>query len=129
MESFYRLSFTQPDEILSMNGRLHWARKASITESWRTAGWVYARRAKVPRLERARIDVMFHFPTARRRDRSNLMATVKCLVDGITTAGVLEDDSDEYLEGPFIEIGPRSTTGRVEVEVLITPLAVQQALL
>ncbi len=63
--------------------------------------------------------VTFHVTDKRRRDLDNLMASIKPLWDGIVDAGILQDDSAEYLRhGPpslVRQIDPPPIEAYVEV--------------
>lgn len=108
--------------LINANDRLHWAAKMRLTKTIRDAAHVITRQAKVPRLERARIDFIVHpGPKMRRRDPGNWSLSAKAAVDGVVDAGVLADDSSEFLEGPFPHIGePRP---RPQLVLRITELA------
>lgn len=56
---------------------------------------------KAPRFGRARVEVLYWFPTDQRRDRDNFVP--KFLLDGLRYAGVLEDDDFTHVElaGPW----------------------------
>jgi crossover junction endodeoxyribonuclease RusA len=100
-------------QLINANDRLHWAVKARLTKTIRDAAHICTRQAKVPRLERARVDFILHpGPQSRNRDRLNWAPTAKAAIDGaILDAGVLLDDSDRYLDGPNIRISdPRPKT-------------------
>lgn len=111
------------DQILTSNQRLHWAVKARRTSYIRgyTRTAAMAAAARTPIDGRARIDAVFQYPDKRRRDRYNLWPTIKAAVDGIVAAGILEDDSDDHIDGPFITIDPEPTRDpRGLVRVVIT---------
>ena len=97
--------FTIPDnEWISANDRLHWAAKAR-----RTAALV--ERAKYQSLNamrrgelracfgRVRVVAGIQY-RAGRVDPANAYPTIKALIDGMTQAGVWEDDDSAHLLGP-----------------------------
>lgn len=86
-------------------GNLYHARRRLI-QAWRMSGEHHARDARLPRLERAHIVAELCFTDKRRRDPANWYPTVKAAVDGLVDAGVLRDDSTEYLVGPDMRLGP-----------------------
>lgn len=95
-----RLPWTKPP--LSLNDRGHWAVKAKRTREVRDAahfavlfGDDHELRGIV--LDRASITLTYVPRDARRRDRTNLVATYKACVDGCIDAHVLPDDSPQYL--------------------------------
>lgn len=89
-----------PHKNLSPNARCHWRAKAEQTRKHRhwasirtTAamnglGW----RCK-PRWINATVQATFYFKDRRRRDKDNLLASLKSVFDGITDAGIIGDDS------------------------------------
>jgi hypothetical protein len=93
---------------LTSNDRPHFHARAAATREWRKLGWGRAREARIPRLARARVDVQWLPSTAAVHDPSNAHPMVKALVDGICLdAGVLADDSAEFLVGPHVTMGER----------------------
>lgn len=84
-------------EHLSSNHRRHWTHDAQVRATIReAAGWAM-RAARVPELDR--IDVRLHVvpPDRRRRDRHNLNPTLKPCLDGIVDAGIISDDTPDYV--------------------------------
>nr|WP_303769103.1 hypothetical protein [Schaalia odontolytica] len=64
------------------------------------------------------------YPDRRRRDRHNLAPTIKAMLDGLIDAGLLPDDADRYLDGPYTVIADRFAMKRLgvpmyEVRVLV----------
>lgn len=89
----------------------HWAVRKS-REEWRDITYLSAAQAlaeariagtpwTVPKV--AQVAAEWHFRTRRRRDYDNLVSGLKPLLDGLVQAGVILDDSTEYLAtlGPF----------------------------
>ena len=91
--------------LVNANKRLHRMRQADLTKAIRAAAFVMAKNGKVPALQRAHIICEFRPPDRRRRDVHNLYPSAKAAVDGLVDAGVLPDDSDEYLIGPDMRVG------------------------
>jgi hypothetical protein len=112
-------------KTLSPNVDLHWAEKRRRARELRKAAWALAYAQKIPRLERAAITVTYHPPDRRRRDNDNIpAASGKHCIDGIVDAKVLEDDSPEFVEGPFYAIGDVVKGGQIVLTVTeISPLA------
>lgn len=113
----YVFFIPQVADWISANDRLHWAKKARLTKTWRDAGLVYARRERLPRLDRAEIRVHVHKTTARKFDPANLAPVAKACVDGFVDYGLLEDDSAEYLDGPDMRAGEKQTQAGLTVSV------------
>lgn len=71
--------------------------------AWRAAG-MRAGLTQFPRgiVLPVRIWVEVTQPDNRRRDTTNLFPTAKALVDGLVDAGVITDDADGLVEGPWL---------------------------
>jgi hypothetical protein len=139
----WTLRFPAPAEMLSVNGNPHWRRTSPVRKTWREAVFVHAKAAKLPvGLAKVRIDVQLRFPTNGRRDAANYHSNViKPLVDAygpsINTVragraivapgyGLIADDTAEFLEGPFVVLGPKVADPKAcpfgEVLIKITEL-------
>lgn len=83
-----------PPKELSPNARPHYMAKARAVRKYRTLAWAEARSQKVrPGWATAEAQATFYVATNRRRDRDNLLASLKPAFDGLVDAGVLSDDS------------------------------------
>lgn len=96
------LTFTAPTRPLSVNEGGHWASKRRRLEPWKDAAWATARNARVTRaLGPARpvtVQVVLPFRKAGRRDAHNYTGTVvKAVVDGLVRAGIVPDDTPEWV--------------------------------
>jgi crossover junction endodeoxyribonuclease RusA len=82
-----------PPDALKPNARVHWRTKAKATKTYReTARW--AAHAPHPAAwKAAEIQAHFRFKQDRRRDRDNLLASLKAAFDGLVDARLLSDDS------------------------------------
>ena len=97
--------------ILTNNDRKHHHDKdhKAAKNALKTLGSVRSR--MIPRYGRVRMDVTVAYPPRIYMDASNLQATMKAYVDGMTNPthkrvkelGFLQDDSDKFFSGPFIE--------------------------
>jgi len=82
-----------PHKDLSPNGRVHWARKAKATASYRSeCGW-RARAQGVSPIDADRVAMTIRFcpPDMRRRDMDNIIAATKALRDGLMDALGVDD--------------------------------------
>jgi hypothetical protein len=105
-------------KTLSPNQRLFWAEERSRARELKKAAWATALKAKIPHLERAAITVVYHPPDRRRRDADNTPArSGKHCIDGIVAAGVLTDDSPEFVDGPFPHIGEIRKGGQIVLHI------------
>lgn len=78
----------------------HWSERQDVTAQWRHAFKVLAKQAKVPPMERVRIEVHhFHKPEGRRAwpDPVACAGAAKAAIDGVVDAGVLPDDNGKYV--------------------------------
>ncbi|MBN2582551.1 MAG: RusA family crossover junction endodeoxyribonuclease [Planctomycetes bacterium] len=83
-----------PPRELSPNARPHHMAKARAVRKYRLWAWAEARSQNVrPGWAEAKAQATFHFTSNRRRDRDNLLASLKPAFDGLVDAGVLADDS------------------------------------
>lgn len=93
-----------------------------------------ARASCLPPIQRARIVAVYEPPTNQRHDPANLAPTAKAYVDGLVRAGVLTDDSTEYLIGPDMRTGclyqhpqPRLKLARIVLHIAELPPIVRMA--
>jgi hypothetical protein len=119
-------SFTLTGPAFSANDRLHWAERNRRTQEWRKAGGWTAKQKRIPRLEKARIDVEWVVPDDwRHRDAGNVYPAAKALTDGICLdAKVLQDDDSTRLDGPVMRMAnrgsPKPGRGTWTVNVIVT---------
>ena len=83
-----------PPRELSPNARPHYMAKARAVKRYRQTAWLCALAVR-PRqpLQTARVTSRFFFRTCRRRDRDNLLASLKPAFDGIADARVVTNDA------------------------------------
>lgn len=102
-----RLPYVVPP--LSLNQRSSWQARARKTADVRTAvGWTI-RAARIPRLDGRPTVLLTYVPRdRRRRDRDNLVATLKPCVDALVDMGVLVDDDPTHVDTLMPTIGDPS---------------------
>ena len=89
-----RITLRLPPGALSPNARVPWAAKARATKRYREVAYLTALASRPKRPMRvAKVTSRFFFPTRRRRDRDNLLASLKPAFDGLADASVVADDS------------------------------------
>ena len=110
--------FHPPATAITLNQRHHWATHARLVKEWRTAGMLYARKARIGPQPPSRIAVTLPVTGRRRRDPHNWTPTVKAIVDGLVDAGVWPDDNSAWIVTSEPVLDPAAT----EVVVEITPL-------
>jgi crossover junction endodeoxyribonuclease RusA len=89
------LPFTR---ALSLNDRMHHMVKAKTVALWRKAAKEGLLSVPVPACERVRAEFIYIPAQKRRRDPDNLVAAMKPVVDALVDAGVVPDDTQEYVE-------------------------------
>lgn len=105
---------------LNANQRLHWAKKASVTRQVRNDTRVLAQAARLPR-NCAHVAVSLHYAPATngRLDADNLVPTLKAACDGLVDAGLVPDDTPQFMSKRMPVIEPKSD-GRLWLVVTIT---------
>lgn len=86
-----------PPAALNPNARVHWRTKAKATKAYREAARWAAHAPHAAQWKVADIQAHFRFGQDRRRDRDNLLASLKAAFDGLVDAGLLADDSGVVL--------------------------------
>lgn len=94
-----------PKDTPNLNRREHWAKEARLRREWRQAVALMARSARIPAYERVLVALHYAPAMIRRRDPDNLVAALKPAVDGLVDAGVIPDDTPEFVvrDMPIIE--------------------------
>lgn len=106
------LPFTAP---MSLNDRMIWPVKAKITKEWVDATLVLTKHAKIPKLGKISVLLVYEPRDRRVRDPLNLVQSLKAVEDGIVRAGVVPDDNPLYVESRMpviLEKGPGHASGR-----------------
>jgi hypothetical protein len=94
---------------LNANDRDHWRVLHPIKNDWKANAADQAEIIDLPiGLHKVRIDAYINRATEIRSDAGNFYPTVKAIVDGLTEYGLTEDDSNEYVEGPYLHPGYKS---------------------
>lgn len=95
MTAYRSVSFDWPRPPLSMNYRLHRMAEAKITATVRAE----AREAFMwfGPFERVEVTLTWWVKDRRRRDDENPTPTLKALCDGLVDAGVVPDDTHEFM--------------------------------
>ena len=96
-------------------------------EEWHGIALLAARAARGPGFgppfARASLAVEWRCRTQRRRDYDNLVAGLKPLIDGLVSAGIIEDDDSDHL----VALGPLTvSSGCSEDETVLTIREVQE---
>jgi crossover junction endodeoxyribonuclease RusA len=108
-----------PCEWINSNHRVHRMEQARRTKLWRAAGARAAHNAP-PFTGPVQVTATIYKARGGRYDPGNLYPTAKACIDGIVSdAGLLPDDSHEWLQGPDMRHGGK---GDPRLEITITPL-------
>lgn len=109
-----------PPQQLKPNVRTHWRAKAAKVAEYRATARDEAMAAAysydlTEPVTEATVRVYAYWPTARRMDPDNLLATMKAAFDGVTDAGIWHDDRDvTYL--PCFQ-AKDAANPRIEIEI------------
>jgi hypothetical protein len=104
----WRLLIKAPVAWVNANDRGHWRPRAALIAEWRRAGAIYARQARLPRIDPPVVLTAYvHRIDNRRADAQNMAPTIKAVVDGIVDHGVLPDDANKYVAATIIKPGPK----------------------
>lgn len=72
-------------------------RRAEMTKMWRDAFHFLAKAQRIPSMKWITVTAYPHQKAGRMQDVGGCMPAVKAAVDGLVDAGVLPDDSSEYV--------------------------------
>ncbi|MGP9760216.1 hypothetical protein [Corynebacterium sp. AOP12-C2-36] len=113
------LSYDKPP--LSLNDRGHWSKFEPHRYGLRAEAHKRARSMKIPRdLEHITTRLHYVAPDGRRRDEDNLLATAKPLWDGLVDAGIVADDTSEYMTKLMPRIHPKGTPAPAALWLIIS---------
>ncbi len=106
------LPYTKPP--LTLNQRLQHFHEYRLKSALIDSVIVLARAGKLPKMLRAEVELHYAPATWRRRDPDNLSPTHKVCVDGLVRAGIVPDDTSEYVyhKMPVID-QPNAGRGRL----------------
>ena len=114
-----------PPRSLSPNARVHWSIKAKAVKKTRIDTWAQAQIAMHEqdvkgKWGHAECRVVWYARCSRRRDKDNLLATLKPVFDGLVDGGLLVDDAgithlpmrvEVDARNPRVELHLRETDG------------------
>lgn len=94
--------------VLNSNDRSHWGAKAAKTKKLRAMAKAVALNHSTIVDPPVIITITVQYARAGRHDAHNLQPTAKALIDGLVDAGLICDDSDEYVHAVTF----KATVGR-----------------
>lgn len=88
-----------PARLLTHNAErtMHWREYGAIKKQWRTTTKILAKHIKLPRFQLVEIVVDFEQAKFKLADPGSHAPVAKACIDGLVDAGVLIDDSPEYV--------------------------------
>ena len=103
-----------PPAILSPNQRPHWSAKSRAAAAYRAECFWATKSAQTATLKQGPLDlrVIFCAPNKRKRDRDNLLASIKAGLDGMAQALGIDDS---LFARVTIEMGPVIKCGEVRI--------------
>lgn len=113
MDAGIRASMTDleilvPDnEYLSANDRMHWRPERQRKIALRNRGWALAMQTRLIIPTPCVLFVDVGLRTTGRGDAENAAPTIKCLIDGIVSAGALPDDDSRHITSTVYSLGSR----------------------
>lgn len=115
----YKLKFTIQELPLTINrmGNMHWAKRAKYVKDWHMKVRL-AIGQNVPKLplQKAKLTLTRH--SDREPDFDNLAHSFKCVIDGLTNAGIILDDKPSIIGSPtFRWKKAKRNEGFISVEV------------
>jgi crossover junction endodeoxyribonuclease RusA len=120
----YELELPWSAPPLSLNHRRHWRAAAGLTKSVRQAVHVLAIQAHLGRHDRVRVTLHYQPRDQRVRDAENPTPTLKACCDGLVDAGVVKDDSPQFMVKDMPVIHPASRPARLWL--VVTPLTAEE---
>lgn len=113
------ITYTIPPTLwLSANKNLHWAPKAERTRGLRRMGKSGAIGCRS--FDVCHVAAFIGYPRNGKADPANAAPTVKALIDGMTDAGIWEDDDSTHVIGPTYLRDPKTSDGNYSVRLVLT---------
>lgn len=116
-----------PHANCSPNARLHWGEKARATSAARKCAWYWFQRGLPVGWEQVPVmlEVRYHCPRSaagyRPRDIQNAIGALKPMVDGMVDAGVVPDDSRQWVEWGAFTLDRRKNGEAPGVHITVVP--------
>lgn len=114
--SGYTVEIPAPCDWINSNHRTHRMVEARRVSAWRAASKAAAD-DRYHFTGPVHITATVHKTRAGRWDAGNLYPTAKAIVDGLVDAGLLVDDSNEYVVGPDMRAGEKRETASVVIRI------------
>ncbi len=114
---------------LSLNHRRHWRANAAKVRQVRDAAHILAKQCGIGPWPRVQVTLHYIPRDKRVRDQENPTPTLKAVCDGIVDAGIVKDDSPEFMVKDMPVIHPAASVSglRPRLWVVITALGPEAA--
>lgn len=108
-----------PNRALSPNARVrpYMKRAAARKQRADTCAAIQAQNANGLPWDKCEVSVKLYHQTNRRRDLDNAVSMLKSMFDGIVDAGVVVDDTPEYMTRKWPEFATDKSQPRMEVVI------------
>jgi len=129
MSAVVQYAFDVPSRLwLSSNQRLHRMAVAGVTAQLREMAFYRVKTHHLARFDRVHVCAFIQYPTARKADPPNAWPTVKAILDGLTDAGVWDDDDSTHVVATEFrrDVG-KSPAGTYRVRLVLTDQTVPWA--
>jgi Holliday junction resolvase RusA-like endonuclease len=105
--SHHLVSIPAPAAFNRSNDNTHWRNRHTLTAAWREAAAWQAKRQHLPKfgMGPVHITATIHREDKRRFDLDGAAPTVKACIDGLRTAGVLDEDDTRVIPQLTIRAG------------------------
>lgn len=114
------------NEMISSNDRLDPHTKADLTAHLRNLSretafkeYEHPERIMFSNVNPCHIGIVVCPPSDRRMDAPNWYPTVKALIDGLTDAGIFEDDNNKVIRSMIFIPGPVTSNKKYRIEIVI----------
>lgn len=115
------LEVKRPPMLANQQRRWHWSRVREAKRTAQTMVWAAAKQAKIPRQrQRVVVDITWFAPDNIHRDSDGLGPFAKAAIDGLVTAGVLDDDDHRFVARTSTAIEVDRGRPRIEIRVAET---------
>lgn len=104
----------------------HWSVRRARTEEWRGVFHLLALEAKIPRLVSVSLSVQPYLK-GRQQDTGNCYPAVKAAIDGLVDAGVIPDDTPEYVSAITFLAPEKASENRLVLGICGRPCLDQHA--
>lgn len=112
------IAIPAPAKLLTLNRErtLHFMERANIVKEWRKTVFVLAKYSKLPKFENIEVVARIEQAKGKLADTGAHAPVLKACIDGLVDAGVILDDSGEYVRA-IAEMPPRRGLDTVTLEL------------